>query len=135
MKRIYLILTILVQAAWVEGQSLTSAQLTWTSSGMYNKTNQETVAYGCTFETGPGVVKWIQKGGAVVYEFTVTGARGSWQNVAEDGELTLDVTFRGQPGTIRFARSGSSITIEPDIQKDGQNSMPFRFTISAINSR
>lgn len=133
MKKVLLISLFAWFAASVHGQSMVNDRLVWSVAGFLNNTSQESVTYSCRFESEPGKITWIQKSGSVVYEFSVTGKQGAWRDVSKDGEVTYSVTFRGKPGTIRFARSGSAITIETDVQVDGKNSLPYTFNVSSIN--
>lgn len=133
MKKALLISLIVGFAISVRGQSIVNDRLAWSVTGFLNKANQESIAYSCRFESEPGKIKWIQKGGSVIYEFSITGKQGAWKDASKDGELTYSVTFRNKPGTIRFARSGSAVTIETDVPVDGKNSLPYTFNVSSVN--
>lgn len=136
MKKIYIILFFfaLLQSA-VKAQSVELSNLTWAVTGFHNNGNNEDVTLTSRFETSPQLIKWIQKNGSMVYDFTVTGKTGSWTDLNADGEITFNVTLRDKSGTIRFARQQGRITIEPNILKEGRNMLPYVFTVSTITTR
>jgi hypothetical protein len=135
MKKTILLLSIIYTCTWATAQSVDSSNLTWHVDGFHNKSNNEDVTLASRFETSPQQIRWSQKGGAFVYDFEVTGKTGSWTELQVDGEVTFEVTFRGQSGTIRFARTQGKITIETSILKDGQNLLPYVFTVSSTSTR
>lgn len=119
----------------VKAQSVETANLSWVVTGFHNNDNNEDVSSSSRFETSPQGIKWIQKNGSMVYDFTVTGKTGSWNDISADGEITFHVTLRDKSGTIRFARQQGRITIEPNIIKEGHNMLPYVFTVSTITTR
>jgi hypothetical protein len=136
MKKIFIILFFcaFLQPA-VKAQSVEYSNLTWAVTGFHNNGNNEDVTLASRFETSPQLIKWVQKSGSMVYDFTVTGKTGSWTDLNADGEITFHVTLRDKSGTIRFARQQGRITIEPNILKEGRNMLPYVFTVSTITTR
>lgn len=136
MKKIFIILFFCAfLQLTVKAQSVESTNLTWAVTGFHNNGNNEDVTLTSRFETSPQLIKWIQKNGSMVYDFTVTGKTGSWTDLNADGEITFHVTLRDKTGTIRFARQQGRITIEPNIIKEGRNMLPYVFTVSTITTR
>lgn len=136
MKKIFIILFFFAfLQPDVKAQSVESSILSWTVTGFHNNGNNEDLTLTSRFETSPQHIKWIQKSGSMVYDFTVTGKTGSWTDINADGEITFNVTLRDKSGTIRFARQQGRITIEPNILKEGRNMLPYVFTVSTITTR
>lgn len=119
----------------VKAQSVESSNLSWVVIGFHNNSNNEDVTMASLFETSPQLIKWVQKNGSMVYDFTVTGKTGTWPDVNSYGEITFNVTLRDKTGTIRFARQQGRITIEPNILKEGRNMLPYVFIVSTITTR
>lgn len=135
MKKFFIILFFFAFLPTIKAQSVESSELTWAVTGFHNNGNNEDVTLTSQFETSPQLIKWIQKSGSMVYDFTITGKTGSWTDINADGEITFNVTLRDKSGTIRFARQQGRITIEPNIIKEGRNMLPYVFTVSTITTR
>jgi hypothetical protein len=106
--------------------------LKWNVDSFVNVDNKEFVNHTCEFESTSKHIKFIQKGGAHIYEFVITGQDGNWPDVKKDGVITYLVTFRGNSGTIKFQRIGTTVTIQPDINVSGKNTLPFTFNVTTI---
>lgn len=102
-------------------------------SHFYNEDVKESVTNASRFESNSNKIKWIQKGGALVYEFDINSISNGWDDVSKDGEVIVDVSFRGNKGSIKFSRKQGQTSIETDIRIDGKNILPFTFTINAIS--
>jgi hypothetical protein len=117
----------------LQAQAIKTDNLRWSVSKFYNEEIAETSTNASVFESTPQKVTWIQKNGARVYEFEITGTDGSWPDVTGDGEFTCNILFRGNSGTIKFSRRQGVTTIETNIQVDGKNILPYTFTVIAIS--
>lgn len=135
MRRVILLFVFFNLAASTFAQSVETQNLSWTVTGFHNNSNNDNMTLASRFETGPDLIQWIQKNGAFVYDFTVTGHTGSWTDASADGEITFNVTFRGQSGTIRFARQQGTVTIEPNILNNGNNMLTYTFNVSTVTTR
>ena len=117
----------------LQAQAIKTDNLRWSVDKFYNEEIAETVTNSSVFETTPQKVTWLQKNGARVYEFEITGTDGSWPDVTGDGEFTCNVLFRGNSGTIKFSRKQGVTTIETNILVDGKNILPYTFTVGTIS--
>lgn len=132
MKLFIAILTLCCLALAGKSQSIQSSQLSWSVSGIHDLRTDTVTQTVSRFDTSPGLLKWIQKNGAYVYEFNVTGSSGSWPDVSSTGQFVFQVQFRNYSGSIVFKRTSSGITIEPDIRKNGQNMFPYSLNCSSV---
>jgi hypothetical protein len=134
MKIKYTFLALIFVSPMVFGQSMESQSLKWLVDKLDNTAHSDEVVLSSWLETNAQVVKWYQKGGAVVYQFEITGRTGNWSDVSQSGQSTLSVTFRQMPGTIVFKRTTEGISIETNIQKNGSNLMPYVFHVTQITT-
>ena len=118
----------------LSAQSISEHKLKWSVTSFSNSDTNETTNHTCSFESTPDVIKLIQKGGTMVYEFQITDRSGSWNDVDTDGQTVISVTFRGNSGTLKFKRSQGEITIQTDISVSGKNIMPYTFTVNSIST-
>ena len=130
--RLILLNFFLLLPLLVKGQSV-EQELNWMVSGLTHTGSGEYTAVTSRFETSPYVIRWVQKEGTRVYEFSVTEHSGTWTNVQIDGEKTYNVTFRGLPGTIRLARTNGSYAIQVNVPQNGVNLFPYQFSISQVS--
>jgi len=110
-------------------------RLVWKVSGVSN-TDNSTDQYTSNSEfvtQGTNTIQWLQKGGAIVYNFDVTQKSGNWKDSKKDGELLFAVMFRGHAGKIKFSRRQGQVKIETNIPIEGKNTLPFVFTIDSIS--
>lgn len=78
-------------------------------------------------------MRWMQDGSILVNDFFVTNTTAIWTIVSQTGELTLQVNLREQLDIVQFLQTASAISIEPVINKNGINMLPFAFHVSSIN--
>ncbi len=114
-------------------QSVSAKNLRWSSNEFYNDEVKETTTHTSVFETSSERIKWIQKNGARIYEFEVREITGSWQDTSKDGEITYQVSFRGNSGTIKFSRKRGRTTINTNIPLEGKNILPYTFSVNSIS--
>lgn len=116
----------------VEGQSMIAENLRWSAVKFLDHSTTETTSHNSSFETSSEKILWIQRGGKLVYEFTISGSEGIWPDVSVNGQLVFFVEFKGNKGTVKFSRENELITIKPEILVEGTNMLPYTFTINSI---
>lgn len=114
---------------------LETAKVNWKVNQVTNKDNasDQFQSHSEFITHDINTIKWVQKGGAKVYEFDVIERTGSWHNSDADGELIYSVTFRGNAGTIKFSRKQSVITIDTHVPVNGKNILPYVFQVNSIS--
>jgi hypothetical protein len=127
---------MLLSASWsvyAQSYSIANDTLSWKVTKLFNLANQETVNLDSEFITqGPNSIKWLQENGGKVFEFSVVEMQGSWANLNEDGEVVYIVSLMGNDNKIKFQRVDGQLKISMEFIKDGENSMPYVFSVSKI---
>lgn len=127
-----LIVSILISIN-CKAQSIDSQNVKWSVTKFYYNSVNESTTHSSVFEVRTPKIEWIQKGGALVYEFTITDKTGDWPDVSKDGKVIYSVSFKGNPGTIKFERNQGEVTIVTNVSFEGKNILPYTFTVNSIS--
>lgn len=117
----------------VLSQNVSDTKLQWEVSSAYNIGSGKNVTLSSEFVSDNSVIEWRQKNGAHKYEFAVNSIEGNWLDVSQGGEIQFNISFRGSRGTMKFKRENNTVTAEIDLQLDGKNAFPYRFSISSVS--
>jgi hypothetical protein len=116
-----------------DGQNLHTENLIWNSVTSTNVATHDTFSQSCTFKTNPNSsVEMIQKGGAMVYNFSITETIGLWSDVTKDGFVKYKVSGSSN-GEIDFSRSGEQTKIEMRLVDGGQVIFHYSFSINSVS--
>lgn len=126
------LLLIVVMVTASRAQDAATTSLGWQVTGFTNRTNQETTNLPSRIESSAHSVRWLQKNGTRVYEFDVTGHSGSWPDVQADGEITFQIVFRGQTGSIRFSRQQGLCQVYIDLPQQPTALLPYTLTVAQV---
>ncbi|HYG19124.1 MAG TPA: hypothetical protein VD816_09345 [Ohtaekwangia sp.] len=117
MKRILMcaVCTIVVT---IHGSTVLKAQnnfaadtIRWNCSRMHNLNNGDNFIFNCVVKSyGLEKIEWIQKSGAQVFTFSITGVDGEWQDVTLPGRLALQISYEGNPGEMVFETDNAGKT-------------------------
>jgi|GEM_PF-2622964 len=136
MRIAFIILIILtVQAYNSFGQSITTANLSWTVSRMDNKNTGMIDERGGTIQSyGAERVDWYDSRGTLKQTFAIREINGGWGNVANAGSILYEAETEGKPCTIMFQRDGGSILIRIIVLPNGGQPLIYEFTIQNLTT-
>ena len=114
MKKILMILFVAI-AFNVNGQTVANPQsdtLRWNASGFTDQLSSVTAQTTIQFVTyGSSKIDFIQKGGKLVYTFSVNSVSGAWTDASADGSLVYNISFNDLTGTLTVTRASGAISI------------------------
>jgi len=128
MKTVYVFLIFC--AGHLAGQSLPSSA--WTVSQATDLRTGMTIDYNGSFLVYGDRVEWMQKNIATDYRFEIKGQTGSWNESSHIGSISLNVLFRGRPGTIEFTGDGTEMLIRVKVMSGENDLFPYLFNISGF---
>jgi hypothetical protein len=133
MKLKILLISLFLAPVMAMAQDIARQELTWQSTTAVNTDTHDRFDLNCKFISRPdGTVDWVQKNGAKVTPYTITGKQGSWQNISDAGEFTFSVLSGRLAGTLTFRRNTSGVEVEMTFVSAGKNVMPYKFVISNV---
>lgn len=95
-----------------------SDTIKWSYGRIDNKIRSEALSISGHFISyGGKAFIWSQNGSNHDYFFDVRGAKGSWSDVENSGELVYDAICEGIDGTIRIYGRGRNVVIQLDFRK------------------
>ncbi|MBX2900358.1 MAG: hypothetical protein KF775_11950 [Cyclobacteriaceae bacterium] len=90
-------------------QQLSVDTIRWNTIELTDLNTNETVANEIYFVSqGNHSVKWVQNGGQVQIEFSVTSVEGQWPDAALPGTLTFQITDGTATGSLKFTKSSQN---------------------------
>lgn len=102
----------------IHAQNPASASLTWEIEQTETHNGTETI-YQCKFETSPASVWWVQKGGGVTAEYSITSKEGTWNDVRYNGSIILNLQRNGKPVKMTIAKDVGQYLIHLDFTVSG----------------
>ena len=130
-----ILIVLIVQAYDSLGQSITTANLSWTISRMDNKTTGIFDGGGGTLQSyGTERVDWYDSRGVLKQTFAIREINGGWGNVANSGSILYEAETEGNPCTIMFQRDGGSILVRIIVLTDGEPPLIYEFTIENLTT-
>lgn len=116
-------------------QNIQQDNLQWNSVKASDNLNHGDILYSCSFRTNADQsVDWVQSGRS--YHYTVTSTSGTWLSVANDGEITYQVSAGGGlTGSFTFSRSNGVITIHLKTRTNGVTDLDMEFSISDVQAQ
>jgi hypothetical protein len=106
----------------------------WNVSQFVDLKSNDRVTYSCSFETHANKIKWIQKAGARITEFEISGKTNTWTDIQVTGEVIYKITSDGNVGSLRFYRTGGQLFVETILLVNGKNTLPFKFTVNSTSA-
>ncbi len=132
-KMLYLVIVLLAWPSAAYPQDPLSAVLTWHATEVTDLQTNVTKPSVCQFVTKPGkTVEWIQKEGSRTTTFAITGITGSWESVAQFGQVEYALQRNGKSSTMKLERSANGLFVTMDFSQPGQFTSVLRFRIKSI---
>lgn len=125
---------LLILAPAAHCQDILQASLRWNAVATTDLRTNQSQSYECAFVSGPGQIKWLQKGGQSVKTYIVQRSEGSWNSVAVNGTVVFYVTEGPSEGTVTFQRSESGLSITLDFSASGPNAIKRRFSVFQVQT-
>jgi hypothetical protein len=92
----------------------------WEYDTILNLTNEEVISLsGHVISYGNHAFVWAQNGVADPYSFTAVSTEGVWPDAGTGGEITHQITWQDQTGSIKMSRNGDTIKIQIDFGEPG----------------
>jgi len=131
--RFTLLLVFTFGCTLAKAQNISADTVTWNSTRAVGEVNNDQIVYNCQFITRAAQsIDWIQKNGARVNHYTVTGVEGSWPDVTFDGQVVYQVTLATYSGEITFSKSSGQTTVHLNISASGLPGMNYMFYIASV---
>ena len=136
MRRNYLVLLLIVVAGpLAKAQNVLQATVTWNSTRAVDQVSNGQINYNCQFITRTNQsIDWIQRNGARVNHFNVTGVDGTWTNTTVDGQIIYHVAMNNFTGEVTLSRASGQTTIHLNISEGGQSGMNYIFYIASVKA-
>ena len=132
----FLLFGLLIAGPAAHAQNVLQSNVTWNSTRAVEQTKGDVINYSCQFVTNADQsVDWIQRNGARVYHYIVSGVDGTWPDASTDGQLTYHVTLDSFSGDITFLRSGGQTTVHLAMSASGQAGMDYMFYIASVGGQ
>jgi hypothetical protein len=121
--------------AQAEPTNILTEHIVWNATKAYNQNRaNDEVIYNCSFITNKSSsLKWRQKNGERVTDYSVTSVEGNWQDLKSDGQITYYIKKNNVTGTATFARSDGQYTIHLKMAVNGKPDIDYFFYIDNID--
>jgi hypothetical protein len=128
----FLLLALCGISSITYAQNITISPLRWLSTETTNLKNNERFSHTCAFVSTPTNIRWVQKNGAYVNDFSIVSVNGNWQNVAANGRIEYKVEKGKTKGLAVFERTAAGISVTLDFSQTGPNGIRHQFNIGQI---
>jgi hypothetical protein len=135
MGKIQLTLLFALLSIGTFAQDLSTATLVWEADQVTDLQTQTTLPFSCQFKThGLQAADWIQKNGARVSTYAVTGTEGTWADIGTNGSFTYLLSKNGNGGKMTIDKSTAGTFITLDFSKTGEYVFQQRFRVTTVRS-
>lgn len=134
-KIVFVIVCIFVSISCFAQTSAFSDTLQWNVSSIVDTNTQESFQVQTIFVTyGNSKIEWIQNGN-VKRTLSVQDSDINWAELSSDGEAVFNINQQNINGSVTFKKLAGVVTVQFSFQKNGKPWLPFRFSISSVQTK
>jgi hypothetical protein len=107
----YLTIIFFLAVLQVQAQNIQTTTIRWNSLVTFNGGSGTTTADTTTVISYPDHIEWHLADSTVKYRLPISQVNGSWSNISNYGQVTFEVDYQGNRGTVLFQRDADRIRI------------------------
>lgn len=127
-----LLMGLVLGVSYAQSSPLKSKKIKWVASGMKDLVTGDYRSVTMFFMTDgqANQLVWDQKNGTITYSLNITSITTTWTNLDVDGTAKFSISWNGQPGTLIVTRKSGQLSMQIDVNPNGDDRFYFQFNIS-----
>jgi archaellum component FlaG (FlaF/FlaG flagellin family) len=109
--KFYLAIICLLIAFHLSGQNITQQTIQWNSPSWFDPSTGSNVQEVTSVISSPTNITWKYAGNSIKYDMTIRGTNGSWNNVSNNGSITIQADAGNDSAVIEFKKTSERTLI------------------------